>query len=107
MDEQAFKIFTDGLLSIRRSSKFNCGIWSDMVIEQSLMKSMKTEGGVSRGRNTQERILSKCIYGMYALNIICKNIEAFCNISLNTVDQHIDDLRIKKDNDDVNKIIEW
>ncbi|KAJ8728796.1 hypothetical protein PYW07_006492 [Mythimna separata] len=29
-----------------------------MVIEQSLMKSMKTEGGVSRGRSTQESVLS-------------------------------------------------
>jgi hypothetical protein len=33
MDEQAFKKFTDGFFTIRCSSKFNCGTWSDMVIE--------------------------------------------------------------------------
>ncbi|KAL4105063.1 hypothetical protein QTP88_020338 [Uroleucon formosanum] len=109
MDEQAFKKFIDGFFTVRRSNKFNCGTWSDMVIEQSLMKSMKSEGGVSRGRSTQESVLSKWIYGMYAMNTICEDVEKFCNISLDTVDQHVDtkDSRIKRDNDDVNKIIEW
>lgn len=76
-----------------------------MVIEQSLMKSMKTEGGVSRGRSTHESVFSKCIYGMYALNSICEKLETFCNISLDTVDQHVDtrDSRINRDNEDVKK----
>lgn len=80
-----------------------------MVIEQSLMKSMKSEGGVSRGRSTQESVLSKWVYGMYVMNTICEDVEKFCNISLDTVDQHVytKDSRIKKDNDGVNKIIEW
>lgn len=43
------------------------------------------------------------------MNTICEDVEKFCNISLDTVDQHVDtkDSRIKRDNDDVNKIIEW
>lgn len=69
MDQQAFKKFTDGFFTIRRNNKFNCGTWSDMVIEQSLMKSMKTEGGVSRGRSTQESVLSKWIYVCFELNM--------------------------------------
>lgn len=76
-----------------------------MVIEQSLMKSMKTEGGVSRGRSTQDSVLSKWIYGMYAMNSICEELETFCNISLDTVDQHVDtrDSRINRDDEDLKK----
>ncbi|KAF0737722.1 Uncharacterized protein FWK35_00023698 [Aphis craccivora] len=90
IDQQAFKKFNNGFFTIRRNNKFNCGNWSDMVIEQSLMKSMKTEGGVSRGRSTQESVLIKWIYRMYALNSVCEELETFCNISLDTVDQHVD-----------------
>jgi len=35
MDQQAFKKFTDGFFTIRRNNKFNCGTWSDMVIEST------------------------------------------------------------------------
>jgi len=35
---------------------------------------MKTAGGVSRGRSTQEGVLSKWVYGMYALNSICEEL---------------------------------
>jgi len=50
------------------------------------------------------------------LNAICEDIEMFCNIFLDTYRwyQHGDTIglvnrysRIKRDNDDVNKIIEW
>lgn len=71
------------------------------------MKSMKTEGGISRGRNTQKSVLRKWVYSMYALNSTCEEIETSYNISLDTVDQHLDEQRIKRDNADVNKMIEW
>ena len=80
-----------------------------MVIEQSLMKSMKIEGGVSRGRSTQESVLCKWVYAMYATTTICEEIEKFCNISLDSVEQHVDarDSRVKRDNIDVSKLVEW
>ncbi|KYN00649.1 hypothetical protein ALC62_08572 [Cyphomyrmex costatus] len=109
MNQQTFKKFTDGFFTIRRSDKFNCGTWTDMVIEQTLMKYMKTEGGVSRGRSTQESVLCKWIYGMYAMNTVCEGMETFCNVSLDTADQHVDarDSRINRDNADVKKLVEW
>lgn len=80
MDQQNFENFKNGLFTIIRTDKFNSGTWTDMVIEQSLMKSMKTEGGISRGRNTQDSVLCKWICGMYASNAICDEIEKLCNI---------------------------
>lgn len=109
MDEQTFENFKNGFFTVKRTEKFNSGTWPDMVIEQSLMKSMKIEGGVSRGRSTQESVLCKWVYGMYATNTICEEIERFCKISFDSVDQHVDarDSRIKRDNTDVNKLVDW
>ncbi|CAG9782212.1 unnamed protein product [Diatraea saccharalis] len=109
MDEQTFENFKNGFFTVKRTEKFNSGTWPDMVIEQSLMKSMKTEGGVSRGRSTQKSVLCKWVYGMYATNTICEEIERFCKISFDSVDQHVDarDSRIKRDNTDVNELVDW
>ena len=46
-----YEIFVnDGFFTIKRSNKFWPGIWSDMTIEQVLMKSMKSQGGLTHGR---------------------------------------------------------
>ena len=70
MDAQTFENFKNGFFTVKRTEKFNSGTWTDMVIEQSLMKSMKTEGDVSRGRSTQESVLCKWVYAMYATNYL-------------------------------------
>lgn len=44
MDEQTYENFRNGFFTVKRTEKYNSGTWTDMVIEQSLMKSMKTEG---------------------------------------------------------------
>ncbi|GFT36997.1 uncharacterized protein TNCV_175221 [Trichonephila clavipes] len=76
MDGQTFKNFIKGLLTVKRMEKFISGTWTDMIIEQSLMKSMKTEGEVSRGRNSTEQ------------------------------DVDARDSRVKIDNTDVSKLVE-
>lgn len=53
MNEETFENFKNEFFTVKRTEKFNSGTWTDMVIEQSLMKSMKTDGGISRGRSTQ------------------------------------------------------
>ncbi|GBN55565.1 hypothetical protein AVEN_205043-1 [Araneus ventricosus] len=43
IDTSVFKRFIQGFLTVRRSAKFSCGTPTDMIIEQSLMKSMQAE----------------------------------------------------------------
>ena len=43
-------IFTEGLYVVRRSNRFWAGLSTDLVIEQVLMRSMKTCGGLTGGR---------------------------------------------------------
>ena len=80
-----------------------------MIIEQSIMKSMKTDGGVARGRSTQESVMSKWVYGMHAMNTVCEGLEDLANVKMDTTDQHVDasDSRVKRDIEDVKKLLEW
>lgn len=108
-ENDSIKKFKEGFFTIRRSNKLSCGTWSDIIIEQSLMKSMKTNGGIARGRSTQESVLSKWVYGMHAMNSVCEELEDLCNIKLDTTDQHVDarDSRVERDITDVTKLMEW
>ena len=50
-----FNNFKDnGLHVIRRSDTYWSGLSSDLIIEQVLMRSMKTSGGLTRGRGMGE-----------------------------------------------------
>ena len=46
--------FDQGLHVVRRSDRFWAGLSPDLVIEQVLMRSMKTSGGLTRGRDMTE-----------------------------------------------------
>ncbi|KMQ87541.1 hypothetical protein RF55_13145 [Lasius niger] len=109
MENEAYKKFTNNFFSIKRSDKYFCGTWSDMVIEQSLMKSSKSKEGFTRGRSTKESVLSKWIFGLLTASNISEGLESFCELSFDTGEQHVDarDSRVKKDDADVQKLSEW
>ncbi|PZC75227.1 hypothetical protein B5X24_HaOG206534 [Helicoverpa armigera] len=109
MDPGVYQKFTEGYFTVRRSDKLYCGTPTDMVIEQSLMKSMKTDGGISRGRSTKESVISKWVYGMHAMNTVCEGLEVLANVHMDTTDQHVDasDSRRKKDAKDIKILFDW
>ncbi|CAH1107805.1 unnamed protein product [Psylliodes chrysocephalus] len=73
-----YRSFTDGgRFAIKRSDKFWYGTWSGMVIEKSLMRTMKTVGGLTRGRGVQESVLSRWIMRMSFSHNICDVVENF------------------------------
>ena len=42
------------LHTVRRSDKFWAGLWSDLIIEQVMMRSIKSNGGLTTGRGISE-----------------------------------------------------
>ena len=52
---KVYQHFQDGLHVIRRSDCYWAGLSSDLVIEQVLMRSMKTNAGLTRGRGMTEQ----------------------------------------------------
>lgn len=53
------KFCKEGYFAIKRSSKCWCEPWTHMTTEQSLMRSMKTSGGLISGRGLQISVLNR------------------------------------------------
>lgn len=110
MDPREYKRFTtDGYFTIRRSEKFWSGIWSDMSIEQVLMRAMKSYGGLTRGRGVSDSVLARWTLGMLCLQSICEEIELFADVRSETSEQHVDmrPTRVVRDNMDIGKLHAW
>ncbi|XP_054714645.1 uncharacterized protein LOC129224244 [Uloborus diversus] len=103
------KFVTEGFFTIRRSDKFWCGLWTDMTIEQTLMRSMKSTGGLTRGRGISDSTMAKWILSMPILVEVSQKVEEFCNLSFVSTEQHADakDSRITRDEADVQKLVNW
>lgn len=103
------RFVTNGYFTIRRSNKFWSGIWSDMTIEQTLMRSMKSNGGLTHGRGITESTMKKWITTMTTMIDISQQIEQFCGVSFDTTEQHIDarTSRVSRDTNDVKKFLDW
>ena len=48
------KLATEKHFTVRRSDRNWAGLWTDLTIEQVLMKSIKSRGGLARGRGMSE-----------------------------------------------------
>lgn len=109
-DDYEFTRFTsDGFFTIRRSHKFWSGVWSDMIIEQFLMRSIKTQGGLTHGRGLSESVLTTFVLTMIILVDVCNEMESFCNVSFATTEQHVDsrEYRLKRDVADLEKLLSF
>lgn len=99
----------NGFFAIRRSNKYWSGIWSDMTIEQTLMRSMKTKGGLTSGRGYTDSVLTKWTKGLPVMQRVSQSIEDFVNITSSTSEQHVDSRpsRQERDDADVAKLLRW
>ncbi|GBM47465.1 hypothetical protein AVEN_153682-1 [Araneus ventricosus] len=109
IDPSVFRRFIQRFFNVRCFAKFRCGTSTDMIIEQSLMKSMQTDGGISRGRSTQESVISKWVYSVHAMNTVCEGLEDLANVKVDTTDKHVDasDSLVKRGTEDIKKLLEW
>lgn len=126
MTPDEYKQFRDmRLFTIRRTNRFWSGTWSDMVIEQSLMRQIKTRGGLIHGRGTTDISLNKWISSIpYCIKIgknisfkttingffnKCEHVEDFLRLKRYSSSQHKDlsDSRLIRDNHDQDLLIEF
>ena len=45
-----------GFNAVRRNCRYWAGLWTDLVIEQVMMRSIKSRGGLTRGRGMTESV---------------------------------------------------
>ena len=73
-NKNVFERFKNGGFIVRRSNRYWAGLPNDLIIEQVLMRSLKTTGGLTRGdgmTDVQRSIwlLSKPISSNYSMEI--------------------------------------
>ena len=59
------KFAMEGYHTIRRSRRYWAGLWSDLVIEQVMMKSLKSRGGLTRGKGMTDSVRHQWVHTMH------------------------------------------
>lgn len=67
---EMFAFFGSGYHVVRRSDRYWAGLSSDLVIEQTLMRTMKTTGGLTRGREMAESQRTQWLLSMPACSTV-------------------------------------
>ena len=97
------------LHSATRSDKYWCGIWTDMTIEQVLMRSLKTSGGLTCGRGISPSTIAKWVHSMHAASRVIDPMETFGGVACVTSEQHVDlrESNQKRDHADTATFLTW
>src|SRR5277367_3945572 len=103
------KFVTLGYFAIRRTEQFWSGNWSDMVIEQDLMRAIKVSGGLTHGRGMTDSNLAKFVLSQPACCVVFTAMEKLCRLNVGTSEQHVElrDSREARDEQDLQKILSW
>ena len=98
-----------GFHTVRRSNRYWAGLWTDLAIEQVLMRSIKSRGGLTRGRGLTESVCLQWIYSMHKCAGVHEAMTTLTDLKHMTSEQHIELglSRSKRDFQDLSKIQEW
>ena len=110
MPVDEFKSYTEkGYFTIRRLDSFWGGNFSDQTIEQFLMRTLKTSGGMTQGRGISDSTLTKWVHALPRCAPICNALEQFTGVHSGTSEQH-KDLRKSTQSRDIKDrgvFVEW
>ena len=103
------KFVEEGYHTVRRKDRHWGGLWTDLVIEQAMMRSIKSRGGLTRGRGMSETARLSWIHSMHACADVHKSMTELTNLQHKTSEQHVElgVSRIQRDNNDFNKLFSW
>ncbi|KAG1690265.1 hypothetical protein GQR58_007612 [Nymphon striatum] len=74
--------------AVRRSARNWSGLWSDLVIEQALMRSSKSRGGLTSGRGMSETVRHRWILSQNYVDSIHQAMTQMSGVLLKTREQH-------------------
>lgn len=100
------QLIESGLLFIRRSDRFWAGLAPDLVIEQVLMKSIKSSGGLTHGRGMDETQRTRWLQSMPIFAQISEEMKCVQEKSGNERNKELTESRIRRDQKDTTKIFQ-
>ena len=103
------KQFMMGNHALRRSERYWAGLSMDLVIEQVLMRSLKSTGDVTRGRGMSETQMALWLMSLPAIAEMNNAMQQFTGTTFITSNQHKDTnpTRTARDDNDTRKILEF
>ena len=106
---EVFEAFVRGHHVLRRSDRLWAGLSTDLVIEQLLMRSVKTAGGLTRGRGMGETQRASWLLSMPACAEMNAAIQDFTQINYETTEQHkeMSTARLKRDEKDSKIVLQY
>jgi 5'-3' exonuclease len=106
---EVYNHFMKGNHVLRRTDRYWSGLSTDLIIEQVLMRSVKSTGGLTRGRGMGEAQRAQWLLSMPALAEYNQAMQTFTDTGYQTSDQHVDisRSRLEKDNKDIGVLREF
>jgi len=106
---ELYDYFMKGDHVIRKSDRYWAGLSTDLVIEQMLMRSLKSVGGLTRGRGMNDVQRAIWILSRPATSAINESMQMFCGTMYTTSEQHKETniATRKRDKRDTEVIIEY
>ena len=103
-----YKKFQDGFHVIRRTNKFWAGLSCDLVIEQTLMRSLKGAGGLTHGSKMTEEQRALWTMAAPVMSEVNSAMQEFTDLIYTTNEQHKEatSTRIERDAADLSKVSE-
>ncbi|CAG2201575.1 unnamed protein product [Mytilus edulis] len=94
---------------MRRSERYWAGLSSDLMIEQVLMRRVKTAGGLTRGRGMGDIQRSQWLLSMPACGEMNQAVQDLTGIGYHTSEQHKEEsqARQKRDKDDILTVLSF
>nr|XP_054767556.1 uncharacterized protein LOC129274841 [Lytechinus pictus] len=104
-----YRRFQEGHHVVRRSDRYWAGLSTDLIIEQVLMRSLKTSGGLTRGTGFSETQRNVWLLSMPSCAEMNDAMQNFTGVKYETSDQHKDlsKLRQKRDVNDTLLLLDY
>ena len=97
-----------GSHSVRRSDRYGAGLSTDLLIEQTMLRSLKSRGGLTRGSGFKESVRVLWILTLHQCASIHLSMSSFtCLHSLNQQHQDIGHSRATRDCKDMQTVLDW
>ncbi|CAC5406041.1 unnamed protein product [Mytilus coruscus] len=101
---EVYRYFKAGHHVLRRTDRFWSGLSTDQTIEQILMRSVKSSGGLTRGRGMGESQRAQWILSMPACADYNSAMQDLTGVGYYTSDQHKEATRARKERDRVDTL---
>ena len=104
---EVYAHFKRGLHVIRRSARFWAGHSTDLTIEQTLMRTLKSRGGLTRGKGMTEKQRTLWVASRPAYAEIDLQMQSLVGLRKFYNEQHVDasDSRVRRDCEDIKKLL--